>query len=808
MGNILQDLRYGVRMLLRNPGFTIVAVLALALGIGANSAIFSVINTVLLRPLPYPNPEQLTIVWERNNQQGVNRSPASLLNFVDWRAQNQSFEHMAALRITGFNLTSEGEPERVQAASAAASIFPLLGAEPMLGRTFLPEEEKAGRGRVTVLSHGLWQRRFGGDAGIVGKDILLNSEKYTVVGVLPASFQFEQVSLWVPLTTEASPEELAAARGRRMYLVLGRLRPGVGTAGAQNELNALAGRLAAEHPAANAGWGVGVVPLREHVVGMIRPALLILFTVVGLVLLIACANMANLLLARAATREKEIAIRMAMGATRPRLIRQLLTESVLLAFMGGALGLLLTVWAKSFLVAVLPPNNPLRDQVGIDLPVLAFTVAVAVLTGLLFGLAPALQASRPDLNEVLKEGGKTSAMGFRRRPLRSLLVVAEVTLALVLLIGAGLMLRSFLHLQEADPGLDVRNAIAMQVSLPPAKYSDAAQQIAFFHHILERLAALPNVEAVAADSNIPLGTRRNSIAFQIEGRPPASSDQMLRAEAHEVTPNYFRAMGIRQLLGRDFTTSDVVGAQPVVIVNEALARRYFPNEDPIGKRVSTSQPGEPDAVWFNVVGVVGDVRHAGLAAEPGPQMYWAYYQDPVPNMSIVVRTKSDPAGIAALVREEIRKADGDIPSFSIRTLEQMAADSLMPSRVTMLLLGFFAAVALVLAAAGIYGIMSYSVSQRRHEIGVRLALGARPRDIIMLILRQGLILTLVGTFLGLLAAFAATRVMSSLLYGVSATDLLTFAGAPLALIAVAVLACLVPARRATKVDPMVALRYE
>lgn len=807
MEPLLQDLRYGIRRLLRSPGFTIVAILSLALGIGANTAIFSVINTVLLTPLPYMNPEQLMVVWESNRQNSASRSPASLLNFIDWREQNQSFEQITAMRSSGLNLTEGAEPERIQAMSASPNFFTLLGAKPLLGRTFLPHEEKAGSDHVAVLSNSLWQGRFGSDRNIIGRDIKLNGEPYNVIGVMPADFQFEQVSLWTPLTTDIGQLSPTAARSRRMYLVLARLKPGMTLTQAQSELNTISERLAQQYPEANTGWSTNIIPFREQVVGTIRPALFLLFAVVSFILLIACANMANLLMARAASRQKEVSIRVAVGASRVRLVRQFLTESILLAMLGGILGLALTFVGKTVLMVTLPANNPFRDQLGIDGKVLAFTLLVSLLTGVIFGLLPSLQASKPNLNETLKEGGKTSSLGSGHHRIRSVLVVTEVTLALMLLIGAGLVIRSFLRLQYVDTGFNPQNALAMQLSLPQAKYREPQVQVAFFQNLMQKVAALPNVEAVSADSNPPLGTRRNSISFFIEGQPPASLDQMLRAEGHEITPNYFRAMGIPFLAGRDFTDNDRIDAPPVVIVNQALVKRFFPNEDPIGKRISRSLPGQ-NPVWFSIIGVAGDVRHAGLAAEPGPQIYSSYYEDPVQTMSLVIRSRGNPTAVALSVRSEIQKADSEIPVFNIKSMEQMASESIAPNRITMLLLGFFAIVALILAAAGIYGIMAYSVTQRTFEVGIRMALGAQRRDIIAMIVKQGMLLTLIGLVIGFLGALAATRVLSSVLFEVSTTDLATFATALLVLTVVALVACLIPARRATRVDPVIALRYE
>ncbi|MDQ3803874.1 MAG: ABC transporter permease [Acidobacteriota bacterium] len=812
LGDFWQDLRYGLRTLLKNPGFTAVAVIALALGIGANSAIFSVVNAVLLRPLPYRDPDRLVMVWEENTKAGYPRDTPAAANYIDWRDQNQVFEGMAAIADVSFNLTGAGEPERLDGRRVSASLFPLLGVEPHLGRAFLPEEDQPGANRVAVLSHGLWQRRFGADANIAGKPLTLNGESYEVVGVMPPHFQFpsREDELWVPIAF--TPQE-AASRGRHYLQVLARLKPGVTLGQAQAEMSTIAARLQQQYPEQNTNLGATVTPLHEHVVGDIRPALLVLLGAVGFVLLVACANVANLLLARAAVRQKEIAVRVALGASRLRLVRQFLTESVLLAALGGGLGLLLSVWGVSLLKTFIPENISQARAVAVDARVLGFTVLVSLLTGLIFGLAPAVQASNFNLNETLKEGGRDSAAGSRGNRIRALLVVAEVAVSLVLLIGAGLLINSFLRLRNVDPGFRADNLLTMSIELPQQKYPDPARRAAFYTELVSRIEALPGVKSAAVTNWIPLVFQGDSIGFSIEGRPDPAPGQGRRPTVvtRVVHPHYFRTMGIQLLRGREFGEQDRVESPTVAVISETMARRHWPGEDPTGKRIT---PGpatstDPDD-WVTIVGVVKDVRQFELGAEPKPQMYVSYAQgwSFFAPRHLVVSTAVEPLSLAATVRKTVWEIDKDQPVSDIRTMEEVLSESLARQRFSMLLLGIFAAVALALAAVGIYGVMSYAVAQRTHEIGIRMALGAQRGDVLKLAVGQGLKLVLIGVALGLAAAFALTRVMASLLFGVSATDPATLVTISLVLIGVAVLASYIPARRAAKVDPMIALRYE
>jgi putative ABC transport system permease protein len=811
LGDFSQDLGYGLRMLWKNPGFTVVAVIALALGIGANSAIFSVVNTVLLRPLPYQDPDRLVMVWEDNTKAGYPRDTPAAANYVDWRDQNQVFEGMAAIADMSFNLTGTGEPERIDGRRVSANLFPLLGVEPQIGRAFLPEEDQPGGNRVVVMSHGLWQRRFGSDANIKGKSLTLNGESYMVVGVMPPHFQFPNAEneLWVPL---ALTSEEAANRGRHYLQVLARMKPGVSLEQAQTEMTTIAARLQQQYPAQNTDLSAAVMPLREHVAGDIKPALLVLLGAVGFVLLIACANVANLLLARAAVRQKEISIRIALGASRLRLIRQFLTESVLLAALGGVVGLLLSLWGVSLLKAFIPPTIAQAGEVSIDGRVLIFTLLISLLTGLVFGLAPALQASRFNLNETLKEGGRDSASGSRGNRIRDLLVIAEVAVSLILLIGAGLLINSFLRLRNVDPGFRTDKLLTMQVELPAQKYPDQARRSAFYTELTSRIEALPGVNSAAVTNWIPLVRQGDSIGFSIEGRPDPAPGQGKRPTVvtRVTSPHYFQTMGIQLMQGRVFNEQDKVDSPAVAVINETMARRFWPGEDPVGKRITPGSLTSPDPDdWLTIVGVAKDVRQFELVADPKPQMYISYAQAGFfAPRHLVVSTAVEPLSLAASVRRTIWEIDKDQPVSNIRTMEDVLSDSIARQRFSMLLLGIFAAVALVLAAVGIYGVMSYSVAQRTREIGIRMALGARRGDVLMLTVGGGLKLVLIGVVIGLVAAFVLTRVMSSLLFGVSATDPTTFVIISLILVSVAVLASYIPARRATKVDPMVALRYE
>ncbi|HXG68904.1 MAG TPA: ABC transporter permease [Blastocatellia bacterium] len=804
METLAQDIRYGVRTLVKNPGFTIVAVIALALGIGANSAIFTVVNGVILRPLPYEDPEELVLVWETRPARNIMRGVFSPADFLDTRNQNQVFEDMAAFNGANITRTDGGEPERVRGNRVSHGFFSILGIQPALGRAFLPEDEKFGNHRVVILSHGYWQRRFAGDPDVIGKTLTLNSQPHTVIGILPAGFRFvwdsEEADMWLPLAFA----EDKLARGSRYLPVIARLKPGVSREQAQAEMDALAASLEQQYPDSNAGRGVFVASMHEEIVGDIRLALYVLLAAVAFVLLIACANVANLLLARAAGRQREVALRLALGASRFRLVRQFLTESVLLSMFSGALGLVLALWGLDFLKAVSPGDIPRLNEIGLDFRALGFTLGISLLTGLLFGIAPALQASNLDLNEALKEGGRSATVGFRRQRLRSLFVVAEVALALVLLIGAGLLIRSFLRLQEVKPGFDPNNVLTMAISLPEARYPKPEQQAAFFRQLLENLETLPGVETVGAVLPLPYSHSNYSYTFDIEGRPSAAPGERTAASWRAVSPDYFRAMRIPLLKGRAFTEQDVRNAEKVIIINETMAQRYFPDEDPIGKRMTIGI----NNITARIVGIVGDVKFAGLDSELSPEMYTPYPQTTAGVMNIVMRTTGDPASVIAAARSQAQLLDRDLPVYDIKPMEERLSESVAQPRFNTLLLTIFAAVALALAVVGIYGVMSYSVTQRTHEIGIRMALGAGRGDVLRLVVGQGMALALVGVGVGLAGAYFLTRWLESLLFGVTATDPATFAAISLLLVAVALFASYIPARRATKVDPMVALRHE
>ncbi|HEV3469187.1 MAG TPA: ABC transporter permease [Pyrinomonadaceae bacterium] len=802
MRTLLQDLRYGLRRLSKSRGFTLVAVGALALGIGANTAIFSVVNAVLLRPLPYPEPEQLVQLWESRPRQNMARVESSPNEFLAWAEESQSFQQLAAVDFASFNLTGRGEPERVSAVLVTAGYFPLLGVAPELGRAFLAEEDQPGKNNVVVLSHDLWQNSFGSDPSVVNQTVSLDAVACTVVGVMPRGFRLPgDARLARPIAFTA---EDRARAGSHFLQVFGRLKDGVTRERAEAELAGIAARLEQTFAATNVGHQIVIVPLHEQLVGDVRPALLVLLGAVGLVLLIACANLANLLLARAEARRKEVAVRAALGASRWRIVRQLLAESVLLSAAGGAAGLLLAVWGVDLLISLDPAGVRRVGEVSLDAGVLAFTVALSLATGVVFGLAPALQASKTDFVETLKEGGRSSSGGRRRSRLRSTLVASEVALTLVLLVGAGLLVKSFARLLEVDPGLDPRGVLTLDVSLPPAKYPERQQIAAFYEQLLAEVAALPGVEKAGAVNVLPLGGNDTSNFVQIEGRPPLPSGQALRAGRRNVGADYFGALRIPLKGGRAFAPSDSAEAPPVVVINEAMARAFFAGEDPIGRRIRTGDRSP----WVTVVGVVGDVRHRGLDVETRPEMFFPHAQSPSREMTLAVRTAGDPVALVGPVRERVRAVDRDQPVGNVKTMEAWLAESVASRRFSVLLLAAFALVAAVLAALGIYGVVSYGVAQRTHELGLRIALGARRADVLRLVIRQGMKMTLVGAAVGLAASLALTRVMSGLLYGVSATDPSVYAAVSLLVAAVAFLACYVPARRATRVDPMEALRHE
>jgi putative ABC transport system permease protein len=806
MNSAWQDSRYAARQLLKTPGFTAVAVLTLALGIGANTALFSLVYGVLLRPLPYAQPDRIVAVFETESGRFV--SPA---NLIDFREQSKSFEALAAALWQFTTLTGKGEPERLHGLVVSPEFFHVLGVQAELGRAFMPDGDSVTQPTV-VLSHGLWQRQFRSDPGILGQVLSLNGVSHAVVGVMPPEFYFEffEAELWLraPRGTPEPPIEVDWGRDYMTFrnypylYVVGRLESGVTAESAQAEMDTIARRLVAEYPDQNAGLGVSVVPLHEQVVGDIGPALMVLLGAVAFVLLIACANVANLVLARSVSRERELAIRSVLGASRKRLIRQFLTESMILSSLGGGLGLLLAPLGIDALLTFIPENMPRQQEIGVDLWVLGFTLVISFLTALVFGLAPAFRSSRPDLQESLTEGSRATG-GRSRRRLQSSLVVAEIALAFVLLIGAGLLMRSFLQLQRVEPGFESQNLLVLTVHLPETQYAGNPQLTEFFRQVLEGINSLPEVRSASAVLGVPLGKFGGTQSFIIEGRHDPPPRPIPEANLQVVTPEYFRTMSIKILLGRDFTPSDGTEASKVAVINQTMSRRFWPNESPLGKRISIEAEE-----WIEIVGVVSDVKNSGLESEPKPELHFPQPQFPLRFADLVVKTESDPLRFVGAIRSEVRAVDADIPVYDIKTMAQIVGESVARPRFSTLLLGVFAAVALVLAAVGIYALMAYSVSQRTHEIGIRTALGARAPDVYKLVLGHGALLTLIGLAGGLTAALALTRVLSSFLYGVSARDPLTFVGVCTLLAMVALGASYVPARRAVEVDPLVAIRSE
>jgi putative ABC transport system permease protein len=799
-----QDLRYGARMLLKSPGFTLISILTLALGIGANTAIFSVIDAVLLRPLAFNEPDRLARLYQVSDKNTFSRQPVSGPNFQDCKNQSRMFESLAAYGNRIANITGADEPERVLLTAVSADYFKVMKVEPVLGRAFLPEEDKPGGPRVVILSYGFWQQRFGADPNIVGKTLTLDGYNFTIIGVMPREAQLSSNrQFWRPL----GADYYATNRGNQFLNVIGRLKPGVSWPQVQTEMDSLVERFAKEDPWLGSGWCLVVRPIAEEVVGPIRPSLLLLLGAVGFVLLIACANVASLLLARAASREKEFAVRAALGASRWRLMRQLGVESMLLAMVGGALALLLAPWTTKALVA-LSAGIPRMEEIGVDHRVLGFTLAVSLLTGLIFGLFPALQISKPDLNESLKEGGRGGG-GVRRHRLRSLLVVTEVALSMVLLVGAGLMIKSFWRLLAVDPGFTPERVLSMELSLPRQRYPQAEQQAAFSAHLVRELAAAPDVESVGVIANRPFSNSNMGYAFIIEGRPPLPLGQITSADYNSATPDYFQTLSIPLLKGRVFTEQDTGQSPPVAVISETMARHFWPGEDPVGQRLIIDDGGPNPR---QIVGVVGDVKHYGLEDGARQAMYLPFTQKPYRIMTLMVRASGGDSNVTAAVRRRIRELEKDAPINSVITMSQVVSNSVAPRRFSTLLLAIFAGFALLLAMVGVYGVMSYAVERRTHEIGIRMALGARASDVLRLVIRQGMTLAVVGVAIGTLFAFAMAKLItnfySGMLFGVEPTDWSTYALIALLLLAVALMPCLIPARRATKVDPLVAIRCE
>jgi putative ABC transport system permease protein len=808
MQNFWQDLRCGARMLLKQPGFTLIAVITLALGIGANTAIFSVVNAVLLRPLPYPEPERLVKAFLTNPAQGESNSTLGMADFLAVRERNQSFENVTAFSFAAFTLTGGERPEEVSGAWVSADFFATLGVTPARGRAYQAEDERPESARVAVISHSFWQQRLAAEPQVIGKTINLDSTPYTIIGVMPESFHFAltpEAELW-PVQVIRPP------RFRPPYFnrCIGRLKPGVTEQQAQADLSAIAAQVQRQFPDSPFN-AMSTIPLMNSVVGEVRRALLVILGAVAFVLLIAAANVANLQLARAASREREMAVRRALGANRWRIVRQLLTESLMLAAIGGVVGLLLALWGIDLFRAFGPANLPRLQEVNLDGRVLGFTMLAALLSGLIFGMAPALQSSRADLNESLKEGGRAGTESRGRKRLRGLLVVAEVALTLVLLVGAGLLLNSFLRLQEVNPGFQPDHLLTAQISLPPARYAEDQKIIAFHQELINRMKGLPGALAVGISMSLPPNQLQISNPFGIEGYPLAPGQARPLAEEMTISPDYFTALGVPLLRGRFFTDADKAGAAPVLIINEAMARRFFPNEDPVGKRLQTGDPS-PNAPWETIVGVVGNVKYTGLEADETPTLYVPYttpdWVSWSRRMYLVVRTAGEPLGLSSALRRQVRELDQDLPVINLSSMEQVIHESVKEPRFRALLIGLFAGVALLLAAIGIYGVISYAVTERTHEIGIRMALGARAGDVLKLVIGQGMKLALSGVAIGLVASFALTRLMKTLLFGVSATDPLTFAVIAVLLTGVALLACWIPARRATKVDPILALKCE
>lgn len=811
MDSLIKDIRYGLRGLLKHPGFTAIVVITLALGIGASTAIFSVVDSVLLRRLPYRTAERIVAIQELNP--AGKRTQITSANFLDWRAQNTVFDQLAAFRTTTTNLALADQPERIDLAQTNANFFDVFGITPQYGRLFIPQDEQAGHDLVAVVSHTLWQRRFGADPALIGRQITLDGTNYTVIGIAPSGFQYpDKTEVWLPplrLVPELFPgQDVTQTRGMGYLNAVALLKPGVSLKQAAGEMETITARLRQQYPETNNRRFNRVVSLHEHLVGDTNKLLWLLLGAVTFVLLIGCANVANLLLASGAARQKELAIRTALGASRWRVMRQLFTESTILALAGGAVGLLIAFWGVAAITKLLPLDFPRLSEIQIDLRVLGFTFAASVLTGILFGLAPALQISRPDVQEAIRETGRGSSGSRRQSRFRQSLIVVDVALSVVLLAGAGLLFRSFLHLQSVDTGFISEPVLTAKLTPSGTNYSERADFVKFYNQVLEKISAVPGVQATGIINTLPL-EKGPTTGFRVDGRPVTTRDKWPMVSYRVVSPDYFRAMGIPVVQGRTYTDRDDGNAPGAMIVNQKLAQETFPNENPIGKRLTfggTDQNRQP--IWFEIVGVVGNVRSLELREEPIAEVYFSASQDFWTGMSLVIRSSVEPSSLTASVRQVVNEVDKTIPLSNVKTMDNIVSESITQPRFNLFLLGLFGIVAMLLSAAGIYGVTAYTVTQRTHELGIRIALGAQVSDVLKMILGQGMAVIAVGLVVGLASAFALVRFLRSFLFGVGANDPLTFVAITVVLVLVALLACYIPARRATKVDPLQALRYE
>jgi putative ABC transport system permease protein len=810
MDALIKDIRYGARGLLKHPGFTAIIVITLALGIGASTAIFSVVNSVLLRRLPYQTAERIVAIQELDPSGKLVQVTSA--NFLDWRTQNTVFEHLAAIKNRTTNLALPDQAERIDLAQTSANFFDVFGIKPQHGRLFAAHDEQAGHEPVAVISDTLWQRRFGADARVVGKPITLDGKNYIVIGVAPAGFQYpDKTEVWLPplrLVPELNErQDVTQSRGMGYLAAVALLKPGVSVKQAAAEMETITARLRQQYPDTNNRRFNRVVSLHNHLIGDTNKLLWLLLGAVTFVLLIGCANVANLLLASGASRQKEMAIRTALGASRWRVMRQLFTESTMLALAGGAVGLLVAVWGLAAITKLLPADFPRLHEIRMDWRVLGFTFMASVLTGILFGLAPALQITRPDVQESMKESGRGTAGSLRQSRFRQALIVVEVALSVVLLAGAGLLLRSFMHLQSVNTGFVSQQVLTARLSPSGTNFTEDPAYVNFYNRVMEKLSAVPGVQDVGMINTLPL-YKGPTIGFKVEGRPVTTPDNWPFANYRTITPNYFRAMSIPMVQGRALTEQDTDGAPRAMIVNQELAREVFPNENPVGKRISFGNPPNQEPVWWEIVGVAANVRSLELREEPASELYFSLLQNPWEGMSLVVRSSVDPAGLSASVRQIVAEVDKSVPVSNVQTMDHIVSQSITQPRFNLFLLGLFSSLAMLLSAAGIYGVTSYTVTQRTHELGIRLALGAQVSDVLKMILGQGMAVILVGLVIGLVGAFALMRLLRSLLFGVGENDPITFVAITGVLLLVALVACYIPARRATKVDPLVALRYE